>query len=211
MKKSPSLLLLSFLLFFLSSCGYRYNEASLTSHYRTISIPYIKGDPDGRLTNALIKEISYLTPFLYLSSGGELLLDGTIAADNKEIVGYRYDRKPVSGRRVRRLIATEEKRELTLRFSLIDTLSKEIVYGPVEVSAQTDYDFLNTDSLQDSSFIDQEGVRESSLFFSLGQLDSIEGASDVARRPLHEKLAHLVADGINNLSLPHSKQDENRK
>lgn len=200
MKRKPLFLLLSLLL--LSSCGYRYNESPLLSRYSSLSIPYVKGDREGELTNALIKEIALSTPLLYLSQGGELILEGEIVADHRETIGYRYDRKAVSGKRVRRLVADERRREVVFRFSLRDRSSQEIIYGPVEVSAQTDYDFLNTDSLQEVSFMNGEGGRENTLFFSLGQLDSSEGASDGAKKPLYERVARRVAEGIDSLSLP---------
>lgn len=183
-----------------AGCGYHYDdEESLISSSKSIAIPYVKGDADGMLTDALIKAVSLSNNFTY-SKHGELILEGTIISDSYEHIGYQYDRSPVSGKRINRLIPNEGRREVILSISLIDASTRKTLYGPVKVAATSDFDFVDEDSLQDTSFIDMAGTRQSALFFSLGQLDSLEGARDVSKMPLYHKLARKIATGLENLS-----------
>lgn len=191
--------LTSLIFLFCTSCGYHMNDESLCSFHKQISIPYIKGDSNGKLTDALIKQLCLSNYFTYSQERGDLILEGEIIQDAKEYLGYQFDRHPISGVRINRLVPDEERREITIRFSLIDPESQRVAFGPMELTAYSDYDFFNSDSLQDTSFINEANHRESVLFFSLGQLDSLQGASQVALDPLYRKLAQKMVEGMENI------------
>ena len=71
--------------------------------------------------------------------------------------------------------------------------AEEVLLGPCTVSAQSDYDFSNPSSLEDISFIDPKtGKEEMILHYSLGQLDSEEGAKAEALSPIFEELAQKI-------------------
>ena len=188
-----------FIFFFCTSCGYHMNDESVCCIQKQISIPYIEGDSNGKLTDALIKQLCLSNYFTYSQERGDLILEGKITRETKEYLGYQFDRQPISGKRVNRLVPDEERREITILFSLVEPYSQKVIFGPIEVTACSDYDFFNSDSLQDTSFINQSHHRESVLFFSLGQLDSLQGASQVALDPLYRKLAHKVVEILENL------------
>ena len=183
----------------LSGCGYHVYDREITSHFPTISVSYFSGDHDGMLTDAVIKGLCTSGEFEYASRGGTLILEGAIISDSSEHIGYQYDRHPISNARINRLVPNEGRREIKVRISLIDSLSQKVLYGPFDVSATSDYDFVDSDSLQDTSFIDNSGTRQSVLFFSLGQLDSAQGAHTTSRTPIHERLAVKIVEGISNL------------
>ncbi|MGE0198463.1 MAG: hypothetical protein AB7N99_03295 [Simkaniaceae bacterium] len=185
--------------FLCSACGYHVDDSGVVSHFPTISVPYFSGDQDGTLTDAVIKGLSTSGEFTYVNGGGAVILEGAVISDNFEHIGYQYDRHHVSGVRINRLVPNEGRREITVRISLIDSLSQKVIYGPFDISASSDYDFVDSDSLQDTSFIDPAGMRQSVLFFSLGQLDSSEGAHAMARFPVHERLATKIVEGLSNL------------
>lgn len=180
-------------------CGYHVDGGAVASHFPTISVPYFCGDNDGTLTDAVIKGLSTSGEFSYVARDGAVILDGTIISDTSEHIGYQFDRHPVSGERIHRLVPNEGRREITVRISLIDSRTKKVLYGPFDVSAYSDYDFVDSDSLQDTSFIGPTGTRDSVLFFSLGQLDSAEGAKATSRYPIHDRLAVKIVEGISNL------------
>lgn len=165
----------------------------------TISIPYFKGDTSGALTDSVIKGIATSESFRYTDKKGNLLLEGKVISDTNENIGYQFDRDPTSGERIHRLVPNEGRREITVEIHLTDTRTQKIIYGPVKISAFGDYDFVDSDSLRDTSFINPAGVRESSLFFSLGQLDSINGAQRASLDPIHRRLALKIVEGISNL------------
>ncbi len=181
----------------LSSCGYRFNDEDPTYQSKTISIPFVKGDTtDGQLTAALVREISTSGRFQYVGHDAHLTLQVVIVQDDKEKIGYRYDRHPISGKLRHNLVPTEGRRVLKTEVTLIDNITQKILVGPVFVTAMAEYDYVNSDNVYDLSFITPNGKRETVLNFSLGQLDSIEGAEDNALDPLYRSMALKIADGL---------------
>lgn len=178
----------------LSACGYHTDEGA-----QTLSVPYFKGDTNGALTDSVIKALATSGNFHYTDKNGNLLLEGTIISDTNENIGYQFDRDPISGQRIHRLVPNEGRREITVEILLTDTRTQKVVYGPAKISASGDYDFVDSDSLRDTSFINTAGARESSLFFSMGQLDSINGAQATSLNPIHRHLSLKIVEGISNL------------
>jgi hypothetical protein len=72
----------------------------------------------------------------------------------------------------------------------------EEVIQPFEVSAFVDYDYTDPGSPQDLMFRPASKNAESIMQFSLGQLDSYEGASDDASSLVFRKLAEKIADQL---------------
>jgi hypothetical protein len=178
----------------LAACGYHLDGQHEEIH--TINIPYIKGDTEGQLTNALICEISQSGLFEYVKEGGSFTLLVSLLSDDNEKIGFRYDRHDISGKRAKNLVTTEGRRILTAEVSLIEEGSLEEIVKPTTVSAGEDYDFIGAHSLRDLSFINSKGKRIPVTSFSLGQLDSIEGAQDDVATPLHRHLAQKIVDGL---------------
>ena len=189
--------LLSLCCLCLYGCGYHFegSQETLTSSSLGISIPYVMGDQEGKLTDALIKQVS-LSGFFHYQADAHLQLQASILQDQNEQIGYQYDRDPIKGSLIKRLIPNEGRRELVVEISLIDLRENQTLLGPLKVKGSSDYDFVNSDSIRDTSFIDPSGKRESVLFFSLGQLDSFEGASASAATPLYQKLSQKIVQGL---------------
>jgi len=181
-----------------SGCGYHIEGWETPSAISTLSIPYFKGDHEGLLTNAVIKAIGQSNALCYQTHGGEFYLDGKVVSDSTENIGYQWDLDPTTGKRIHRLIPNEGRREVVIELSVVKKSSGVTVYGPYTISAASDYDFIDSDSLQDASFINSNGLRESALFFSLGQLDSMDGAEDSCLDPLYKKIAVKIAEGLSN-------------
>lgn len=178
----------------LAACGYHTDKIE-----ETLSVPYFKGDTNGTLTDTVIKALATSGIFRYTAKNGNLLLEGTIISDTNENIGYQFDRDPISGQRIHRLVPNEGRREITVEILLTDTRSQKVVYGPVRISASGDYDFVDSDSLRDTSFINGAGALDSSLFFSMGQLDSMSGAQRASLDPIHRRLSLKIVEGISNL------------
>ena len=183
----------------LTSCGYHIDDGEADLSAKTISVPYFKGDKEGVLTDTVIRALANSSTFTYANRGGSLTLEGKVIADNFEHIGYQYDRHSISGERINRLVPNEGRREISVEITLSDSRSLKILHGPFIVTAYSDYDFVDSDSLQYASFINQRGERESSLFFSLGQLDSAYGAREAALLPIYRQLAVKIAEGLMNL------------
>lgn len=178
----------------LASCGYRFGEQDSVQRLQesSISIPYAVNDVDGQLTDELIKAFSS-AGFNYRPFHGTLELKVNIINQDNKALGWRFNRNP-EGKRNKDLIITEGRRHANAEVTLIDTLNDEVLLGPIIVQAEVDLDFYEPDNLQDVSFINSKGVRQTSISFSLGQLDSIEGAYDDAWTPLSRRLAKKILD-----------------
>ena len=96
-------------------------------------------------------------------------------------------------------MGTENREIITVEVKLIDTYTQEIILGPEVISASADYDYVDSNSIRDLTFIQPNGHPTTIIDFSLGQLDSIEGAHDDAQTPIFRKLAQRIADGLINL------------
>jgi len=186
--QSLKFLLLASLLPF-SSCGY---HTANSDEKTTISIPYVEGDAQGQLTSELIREITNSNLYRFVKSDGEVCLRVAIVNDKSDIVGFQYDLTPKKGKIERNLMAEENRRTLTAQVTLVDAITQEVIVGPVNVKASTDYDYIDVNSLKTVSFINEQGKREKTITFSLGQLDSIEGAQDAALTPIYRLLAQKI-------------------
>jgi hypothetical protein len=188
--------LLAFICFCGSSCGYRLEEEELEDVGRiSISVPFVKGDVDGQLTNAIVRELASTGSFRYVRDGGRYILLATVVQDHKEKIGYRYDREP-KGKLEKNLVPTEGRRILGAQVSIQETRTGKILLGPTIVKASIEYDYVNSDNLADLTFFSPAGQRLTVLNFSLGQLDSIEGAEDNALDPLYRHMAQKIIDGL---------------
>jgi hypothetical protein len=175
-----------------TSCGYRLSLLEETK--KPLGVPYIKGDEDGLFTRILINTLSESGKFTYFSHGAENELVISILSDCSQHIGYRYDREEITGDRINRLEPIEGRRTVVVEIKVIRANTQEILFGPIQLTSKEDYDFVDQDSAVDVSFVNPLGTRLSVLNFSLGQLDSEEGAKFAALRPLYEKLSKKIID-----------------
>lgn len=179
-------------LFFLTGCGYRSEGGEPIS----VSIPYVIGDYEGELTDALVWAFSRTSQFRYTQGEGDWRLEAKVLDTVNDRIGYRYDRDDKSGKLRSNVIGTENRRTVSLQVSVINATTGCLVWGPHILKADGTYDYVDTNSLQDLSFVNQEGIRQTSIAFSLGQLDSVGAAGEEAIYPIYRKLAQKIVDGL---------------
>jgi hypothetical protein len=181
----------------LSSCGYRFSthDSKVVS---AISIPYIKGDIDGRLTSRVIQVLSTSSRWRYTQGTADLILEAEILKNQNEYIGYQYDHLE-SGVLIDRLVPNEGRRKVLVKVQIVNSHTHQVVYGPYEIEGNSDYDFVNSDTYTDLSFIDSVGKTYSVLPFSLGQLDAPQGAIDAALHGAYQEIAEKVLVGLQNL------------
>ena len=128
---------------FLMSCGYQIGQGNgkggLPSRYSTISVPYIKGDLDGTLTSAIIREIVRSGAFQYKYSGGDLVLNATKVEIDEDNIGFRYDQKK-RGSLTKDIIPIETRITIFVEVKVVEAISCTTVLGPILLSASVDYD-----------------------------------------------------------------------
>lgn len=181
------------------SCGYRLSQDTSLRQHSTMSLPYVKGDLDGRLTAAIIKKMNSSSKWSYVPGPADLVLDVEMIRNDREYIGYQYDRVKSTAELIDRLIPNEGRRTILVRIKVLDAQKQHILYGPYEVEASADYDFVNFDTYKDLAFVNQEGVAQSVLTFSLGQLDAQEGGADAVLSAAYQALAEKIVDGLNKL------------
>lgn len=180
--RSVNLLLL--LMALLSAgCGYRIGTGVLTQRYKTLSVPYAKGDVHGILTDALVEQISKSGGFSYRRDGGELVLEVELLDTDEENIGFAYDCDK-KGERERSTIPTETRIMAIAMVQLVESCSGKVVYGPVKMEAAVEFDH--------KYYFGKEDINQ----ISLGQLTDIDTARDAVRGPLFETLARKIARAI---------------
>lgn len=182
---------LLFLLFF-ASCGYHIESGEKIA----ISVPYVQGDIEGMLTNEIVRNLSTTTQFQYTQGDGNWLLQAKILSFGDDRIGYRYDRDDVSGKRRTNVVGVENRLSLCVELSIVSCATGKCILGPKIVKADTEYDYYDPNSLKDVSFTNNLGIRQTSVGFSLGQLDSVEGAHNDAYLPLFQNLAKKIVEGL---------------
>ena len=80
------------LLVTLSSCGYHIqnSDSALVS---TLDIPFIKGDKDGSLTNALVLAVAKSGKYKYQIADNAFTLKCEIVSNSVSNIGYEYRTK----------------------------------------------------------------------------------------------------------------------
>lgn len=176
-------------------CGYRHVDGD-SSGSIALYLPYVRGDYEGRLTMELMRELAASGIELTSSHRARYLLEVEIVSSHSDQIGYEYDRATFSDDLHQRLLANEGRRTVVARATLRDAVTQEVLLGPAEVHGEGDYDYLNGISDSFYGFTDLAGAPTSVLQFSLGQLDSIEGASVDVLTPAYRMLAQRLTLGI---------------
>lgn len=177
----------------LTGCGYRIKQ---NSEQTTVSIPFVKGDHEGQLVAELSRQLASSGHYTYVKEGGEYLLKVVILDDHSNRIGFRYDQSQFSGEVKKNLMADENRRQIEADVTLFRADTEEAIFGPVKVSAYSDFDYVYINSLETLSFINAQGQREKVLTFSLGQLDSVEGAQDDALFAIYRSLAGKIVESM---------------
>ena len=185
-----------FLLLLLTGCGYRWQPDFPMEKRPSISVPFVPGDEDGTLTGEVVRALTVSGIASVENRGGDYRLGIKIVDLETESVGFRRDRQKVDGKIKKNLLASEGRKTISAEATLYEGSSEKVAFGPYKVAADVDYDYVDGDSLQDLTFVDQMGAQVTVLPFSLGQLESIEAAQEAANRPLYEKLAQKIVDVI---------------
>lgn len=170
-------------LILLTSCGYTLNRVSDPCQAQTISIPYIQGDVDGKLTAAIIHEIVISGEYVYKDCGGDLILEARIVDETYENIGFRYDRSR-KGRLKHWIIPVEMREGVLLEVQLVLAATECVLRGPNRLQADLEYDH------------DYYTIRDGVNIFSLGQLTDIDSAEDAAKTPLYQRLAEKVVSWL---------------
>lgn len=187
-----------FLLILLSSCGYRWHYDYPEGHRPTVSVPLIKGDADASLTSEIISSLDSSGVVKVARKGADYRLEVRLLSRETDQIGYRRDPQKIQGEVVTNLLASEARNTLHAKVTLYHRNTDQIAFGPYFLNADTEYDYVDGDSLQDLTFISSSGALEEVLPFSLGQLESVESAYEASAKPIYRKLSQKIVDVISS-------------
>lgn len=187
-------LFVSLICWALSSCGYRWHYDYPDQLRPTVSIPFIAEDEDGALNSEVIAALENSGIVDVVSKNGTYQLRIEILSNRNEKIGYRRDPQQIGGETKKNLLASEGRRSIDAKVSLYN--GSGVIYGPYQITANSEYDYVDGDSLKDLTFIDKKGKLVEVLPFSLGQLESIESAQEATSKPLYRALAKKIVDVI---------------
>lgn len=170
-----------------TGCGYRLGQGGVVESYKTITIPYALCDQDGRLTNALIKQMSESGALRYHPESADLSLLVRLVKEKDKNIGFRYDRpRKKEEELLDTIVPTETRRTVWCEVEVVDNYTGMVLIGPARISASVEFDH------------DYYSSRNGVNIFSLGQLGDIDAAYDACLTPLYEKLAEKITDYVNN-------------
>lgn len=192
------ILLVSILSLCPSCVKYRLVSHNICEGPVPVSIPIIYHDDNGIFRNLLAKEISLSPDFVY-KNRSSISLKLTRVEDEREVFGYMWDRDPISGVRQDRLYPSEERRYLTYKVELIDEATEKEIVPSFTVSTSNHYDFVNPTSLRNIEFTLPDGSEQTVLQFSMGQLDSEEGAQSQSFISDYQSLARHIVFNLTKL------------
>ena len=177
----------------LSACSYCIDGYD---NHISVSVPYAIGDFEGELTNAIIWELSRSPEYSYTQDEGRWTIITKVLGTNNERIGFRYDRDDKSGERRKNIVGTENRKYMSVQVTVVNNRTGKKVLGPYIIKEEVDYDYADQNSLRDLSFVDSEGERQTSIAFSLGQLDTVAAAGEDALYPLYQKIAKRIVEGL---------------
>jgi hypothetical protein len=181
------------LLLLTSSCYYTSSKEFISNS--SVSVPYVKGDPTGELTNVLIKTICSSTTLLYDNEEGDLNLSVELSEPSQENISFQYQTNS-SGELEDKLEPSENRLTAKVLVTLTNLNTNKIILGPLFIEESVHYDF-NFQPIQSNINI-----------FSLGQLNYIDDATKVALTPLYQKLAEKIVSAIENIWWKDTEDEE---
>jgi len=187
------------LVFLCAGCGYHWTTDLLQTSRPTISVPFVDGDSDGALTCAIVYALSSSGIAEVRQKEARYRLQVAIVNSSAQTIGYRRDRQKITGEIKKNLVASEARKTIVIEATLYEGSGETIVCGPMRLEADSDYDYLDGDSMQDLAFINPMGSQKTVLPFSLGQLEPLEAAEEATTKPLYTKLAKKVVEAIFNV------------
>ena len=177
-------------------CGCsNYHWGSSHDCSQSLSVPYVQGDNNGQLTNALVYAVASAGFLRYAHHDGDFFLEARLVEINNEQIGYRRGRHN-DGRVKKGIMPTEGRQAAVVEITLRRAAELKPFWGPCRISADVDYDYIAQDSINDLSFTNSQGQRTTVLSFSLGQLEPTASAQEAALDPLYRLLAKKIIEVV---------------
>lgn len=179
--------------------GYEFANLSTCDRPITFTVPCVKNDVNGLFADQLIRQLGVSGKFKYTRYNPQIELVLNIKSNETEHVGYVYDRPPLGGELIKRLMPNEGNRTAIVEVVVKDARKNKCLMGPFYVDATAHYSFVNFDNIDGLEFIDQNGQRQSVLTYSQGQVGAEEDAKSVSQSVVFRKLAEKIVNGLSQI------------
>jgi hypothetical protein len=175
---------------FLTGCGYQV--LSSNQPVLAFTVAPIQGDNDGVFLQTIIRVAETYPGVEYQAFDAPCVLKAKFVHHSNDHIGYKYQTEDGSGEIINRLSPTEGQHTLEVELMLVDAITQKKIVGPKQIEVTVDYDFVDSKSYNDLTFINPLGLTRTVLDYSLGQLDSEEAATIGSKERLYQKTAHEI-------------------
>ncbi len=180
-----------------NSCNYSVSKLDIDGQSSIeTSVAVIKKDPRGILRNQIAREMAFTNCLRYKDHSAKYKLLVTITEDATSKITFMWDRNPKTNADLEVFYPTEAQRQLIAKVELVDAKSGVAVIEPFFLQADSIYDFVNPTVPGTLEFNDPYVGDLSVLQYSLGQLDSEEGAEIESYEPAFEMLAKRIVSRL---------------
>lgn len=163
------------------------------------------------MTAELTRQLTASGLYEIVSSQGDLVLHVSLIGDQNDIVGFRYDRSEESGKLEKNLMATENRRLLSATVTVSQLGKDAPLTGPFTITGSGEYDYIDVSTLRELAFVSSSGKLEKAIDFSLGQLDSVEGAQDAVLTPAYSQLAKKIVAALQRANFKDFSGDQSKR
>lgn len=181
---------------FLTGCGYRWEPEYPAVSRPSVYVPSIAGDEDGNFTSEIIRTLNASGLVAVTRNRGDYRLVVSFKCAEAKTIGFRRDLEKIKGKETKNLIASEGRKSISIEAILYQKDTDKIAYGPYLIEADSDFDYVVGDAIQDLAFTTPTDPLVVVLPFSLGQLESNEAAQEAATKPIASRLAQKIVDAI---------------
>ncbi len=181
--------------FLFSACGYQLvNSSDIAT---SIGINPIKGDHDGIFLQSIINELAKSSFFSYEAFSPHLEVKVLISQLDTKNIDFQYQTDDHTGEIIDRLSPVEGSHDLIVNMTVTDVRTNKKILGPVEFRQLVDFDFSDFRSYNDLSFVDPQGLNQTTLAYSLGQLAAEDDAKLSAKSALYKKISKKMVAFLN--------------
>ncbi len=181
---------LSIFYVFLVSCGYHFNSPS--EERPVVTILPIKADFDGQFSQALVEELTH-AKVKYAAFNAKYEVEVQLVQFNTSHTDYQYQTDDETSKVINRLSPVEGEHDIIVNVSVYKKGSKKKILGPISFRQTYHYDFTDFRSYHDLSFTDSDGISNTVLNYSLGQLAAEDDAKSSAKKCLYQKISKKIA------------------
>ena len=166
------------------------------SDLQSVYVPIYTFDPTAQFQSVLTKQLASSGRFMPGEDHSGWVLSIRSLGDDTDFIGWKYDAKGFDVKPEKNLMPIEARRSITLEVHVLDSGTHKPIYEPFQVTANGEYDFIDTDSVTDFLLFLPSGQIDNVRQFSLGQLDSQGAGSQNISDYIYNQLSIQIIEHL---------------